>query len=252
MPTLSRKTIGVAMRLIERWPRTTIERFLFENDVADSLIEGSSKGDLLLRVFRTLDRLESYTLTLRLVEDALLKLQPSDRPQLEQALFRDGFVSVGGRVIDAEPQLADTRTAVEVLLDRYPSDFTLETLKHHWRETVELFRQERWDSSVGHCRNFVEQLLSDTARTIASSRSATPDLSRPVRVREYLEQVGFFDRGERTRLVDGVYGYFSEEGSHPGISTQSAARVSGSIMASFALYVLEKHDAWRRGELTLS
>jgi hypothetical protein len=252
MPTLSRKTVGIAIRIMERWPRTMTEHFLFENGVPDDFISGSSKLDLLLGVFRSLERTKSQQMSLQLIEAALLKLQDSSRAELEQALFRDGFTTVGGRVVDAEPELADNRTAVEALLDRYPSDFDLPTLKHHWEETVDLFRQERWDSSVAHCRNFVEQLLLDIARSIATDRSETPDLPRPVRVRDYLEEVGFFDHAERERLVNGVYGYFSEQGSHPGISTQSAARVSNSILASFALYVLEKHDAWRRGELSLS
>jgi hypothetical protein len=51
--------------------------------------------------------------------------------------------------------------------------------------------------------------------------------------------------------VDGVYGYFSDEGAHPGISTHSAARVSKSILLAFAFYVLEKYDAWKTGAFQL-
>ena len=56
---------------------------------------------------------------------------------------------------------------------------------------------------------------------------------------------------EKKKLVDGVYGYFNEEGSHPGISDHSAVRISKNVLLSFAFYILEEYDAWRNGSLTL-
>ena len=61
--------------------------------------------------------------------------------------------------------------------------------------------------------------------------------------------VGLGARGSGSfgrRLADGVYGFFSEQGSHPGISTQSAARVCVHVLWAFGYYVLEKFQEWRK------
>ena len=49
----------------------------------------------------------------------------------------------------------------------------------------------------------------------SQSQKETPDLSKPVLVRNYLVHSNFPEDHERKRLIDGVYGYLSEEGSHP-------------------------------------
>lgn len=251
MATLSRATLGLAARCLARWLRTSIELFFYENDVPDDLVSGSSKLDVVLNVFKSLEQRQEHRKLLVLLEVAIPQLPEGDRKQLEAALLRDGFAVGSGRVVEADPETGQYRTAVEVLLDKYESEFSAATLRHHWREASSLFRDGKWDSSISHCRNFVEQLLLDIATRIASGRSEKPDLSRPVRVRDYLQDIGFFDNAERERLIDGIYGYFSEEGSHPGISTHSAARVANSVLASCAFYVLEKFIAWRNGELLL-
>ncbi len=251
MATLSRRTLGVATRKIADWDRARIVHFFYEYDVPDQLVTGSSKIAMVLNVFKGLEEAEQYDKLFELVQAALPMMYTEDiRRELEAALLRDGFAVVDGTLAEADPETTEQRTAVEGLILKYQGDLNVGTLLHHLTESIDLFRQERWDSSVAHCRNFVEQLLEDIGRCIAQARNETPDLSRPVRVRQYLQDVGFFDQAERQKLVDGVYGYFSEEGSHPGISTQSAARVANAILASFAFYILEKFEAWKTGELT--
>jgi len=253
MATLSRKTIGLAISRIEWWSQPTIEHFFYENDIPDNLVlTNTSKLKMVLNVFKALEREGDYPKILSLIEAAVLKLRDEHRTEVEQALLRDGFAVAGDRVIDAEPEAEEQRSAVAVLIDKYDGDLGVETLSHHLAECEDLFRQEKWDSSIAHCRNFVEQLLNDVATALAAARADQPNLSQPRLVREYLQSVAFFDEPERKKLVDGVYGYFSEEGSHPGISTHSAARISKSILLSFAFYVLEKFDAWKTGGLKLS
>lgn len=251
MATLSRKTIGTTMRLIEDWARIDIEQFFYENDVPDELVVGSSKLAMVMNVFKELDRRNEEHVILDLIKEALPDLHEERQQELKQCLQRDGFVVDQHAIIDAEPDAGGQRSAIAALLDKYEDDLDVPTLSHHLRECEDLFRQERWDSSIGHCRNFVEQLLNDVASSLAAARNDQHNLSRPHHVREYLQTVGFFDESERRKLVDGVYGYFSEEGSHPGISTHSAARISKSILLSFAFYVLEKLDAWKSGGLHL-
>ena len=252
MATLSRKTIAITAKMLERWVRTEIRRFFYENDVPDEMVVGSSKLDLVMNVFRTYESRGEFERILSLTEALLREVSGSTKAEIEQALLRDGFAVESGAVIDAEPEAAEQRSAVMALIEKHQADLDYETLAHHLAECEDLFRQEKWDSSISHCRNFVEQLLGDIARAVVATTNDTPDLSQPKFVRQYLETSGFFDEPEKKKLVDGVYGYFSEEGSHPGISTQSAARVSKSILLAFAFYVLEKHDGWRGGGFQLT
>ena len=245
MATLSRKTIAIGIQLIEkRMSRTEVEHFFYENDVPDDLVNksASNKLKMLRGVFLSLEA-ETPRL-LALLQAALSKLTIEGETELSNALMKDGFVVDGNVITDSEPELRETRTAVEVLIGKHENKLDVPTLLHHLREAENLFHQQRWDSSIGQCRSFVEQLLKDIARSVPVGDGAPPDLSRPVIIRQHLQDAGFFDEPERKKLVDGVYGFFSEEGSHPGISTQSAARVAKSILVAFAFYLLEKLDQW--------
>jgi len=114
---------------------------------------------------------------------------------------------------------------------------------HHLDENTTLYSQGKWDSSISHARNFVEQLLSDIAEHIKASKKDSTDLSKPFKIREYLQTVGFFDESERKKLVEGIYGFFSEEGSHPGISSEGAARACNQMLQAIGLYLLEKYES---------
>jgi len=253
MATLSRKTMGTAINVISNWNQSSIVHFFFENDIPNELVPVKvSNHNMVLSVFRRLDGEQNQSKILELIYEILKKnLSADDRTKLEQALLRDGFVVSDSSVIDAEPDIEERQSAVIALTHKYESDFDCDTLTHHLTECEDLFHQEKWDSSISHCRNFVEQLISDIATNIATARSEQPNLSQPRFSRDYLLKVAFFDESEKKKLVDGVYGYFSEEGSHPGISTQSAARVSKSILLAFAFYVLEKYDSWKTGGFRL-
>ncbi len=245
MATLSRKTLGIAITCMESWSHATISHFLYELDVPDEIIVGDSKKRILLNIFRELERTENSELLKEIVFESLSRLNSNNREWLKEALLRDGFVVDGETMAEDVPAAEDTRTSLQILIDRNTESLDINILNHHLAENIELFRQEKWDSSISHARNFVEQLLVDIATAMANKNADEPDLSRAVRVREYLEQVGFLDKAERKKLVDGVYGYFSEEGSHPGISEQSAARVCMHILWAFSFYILEKFEDWK-------
>lgn len=200
--------------------------------------------ELLLNVFRRLEDQRDYDRLFRLVEIALRRLPEDDQKKLRSALLRDGFVGDADDVLPDENLAAEHKSALERLVSEHADKLTAPTLAHHLREAEELFRLEKWDASIGQARNFVEQLLTDIANHTARQRGEAPDLSRPVKIRDYLQQAGFFDEIERKKLVDGVYGYFSEEGSHPGIGRQSTARVCLSVLWNFGFYVLEKLEVW--------
>ena len=114
------------------------------------------------------------------------------------------------------------------------------TIQHHLKQNLDLYTEGKWDSSIAQARNFIEQLLSDIAKHLADQRGEHPELDKPIKVRNYLVAVGFFQKNEKERLIDGVYGYLSEEGAHPGISDQRVAHVCRIICLTIGQYLIEK------------
>lgn len=243
MAVLSRRTSALAIELIEKaLTRTEINMLFYRHEVPYEKIAGDNKKQFLLNAFRYLD--ERADLLVEVIQDALSQLRDERRRELEAALMRDGFVATDTEIVPDETRAREHKTALEQLVGKHAGRLTSATLLHHLKQAEELFRLEKWDASIGQARNFVEQLFSDIAAAISAARHETPDLSAPVKVRNYLQTSGFFDEAERKKLVDGVYGYFSEEGSHPGIGEQSTARVCLSVLWTFGFYVLEKFDQW--------
>jgi len=245
MARLSRKTLGAAIRYLVSRSGTGIDQFFYEREIPDDMNVGNSKLARVMRVFRILENDGKYDVLERLIFDMLPPRTTDQSRELETDLARDGFVQAERGLAKDVPRAEESRTAVEILIERHAEDLDEKTLVHHLRENVDLFSQEKWDSSIGHARNFVEQLLRDVAQAVAKQRGETPDLRMPMRVRQYLQDAGFFDKAEHDKLANGVYGYFSEEGSHPGISTHSAARVCIHILWAFGYYVLEKFENWK-------
>lgn len=246
MALLSRKTCSIlAESLDTRLSRTSIEKLFYDAEVPNHLLSGSNKMALILSVFRHLEDHGDYDRLFGIVKMALPRLQTEDRRILSAALLRDGFVvGEGADVVPDEDLSVKHKSALERLVSQHSDKLTANVLLHHLSQAEEFFRLEKWDASIGQSRNFVEQLLTDIARYGSTSRHEFPDLSRPVKIRDYLQQLGFFDEAERKKLVDGVYGYFSEEGAHPGIGKHSTARVCLSVLWNFGFYVLEKFGTW--------
>jgi len=245
MAILSRNTCTALVDLLNaRLTRTSIEKIFYQAEVPNHLLSGSSKTELILNVFRHLEDSFDYDRLLRVVEVALKHLPEDDQKKLMPALLRDGYVGSDSEIVSDDNLALEHKSALERLVKKNAAKLTDATLIHHLREAEELYRLDKWDASIGQSRNFVEQLLLDIAKHTARHRHENPDLSKPVLIRNYLQQTGFFDEGERKKLVDGVYGFFSEEGSHPGIGSQSTARVCLSVLWNFGFYVLEKFETW--------
>jgi hypothetical protein len=245
MAVLSRKTCGLAIRLLDKClTRAKIETLFYEHEVPNRVVVGTSNQKLLLNVFRILEDEGQNELILKLIQGAVDVLQGEYRAELESALLRDGFVISGKEMVPEETRAQEHKTALEQLVSIHAAKLSSAVLLHHLKGAEEQFRLEKWDASIGQARNFVEQLLFDVAVAISRAKQEKPDLDKPVKVRNYLQSCGFFDEPERKKLVDGVYGYFSEEGSHPGISEQSTARICLSVLWTFGFYVLEKFEKW--------
>jgi len=226
--------------------RSQIEQLFYELEVPERFLGGASKLKLLQNVVRGLEDRQEETLLREMVSAAIDQLSEEPSEQLKDALVKDGFVVGDEGIAEDVPVAEENRTAIEMLIDKHTEDLNAKILSHHLENTLELFKDGKWDASIGQARNFVEQLLSDIAKVIAKTRKESSDLSKPLKVREYLQDCCFFDDSEKKKLVDGIYGYFSEEGSHPGISEQSTARVCMHILWAFGYYVLEKFEEWKK------
>ena len=245
MAVLTRKTCALAIRLLaQSLTRAEIETLLYEREVPNRWVVGDTKQKTLLTAFKMLEDQHCEDILLNVVQGAVSVLPPEPRSELEAALLQDGFVVVGRELVPEETRAQEHKSALQQLVTNHAKWLDVPTLSHHLDEAEDLFRKGKWDSSIGQARNFVEQLLADIATASSKAKRETPDLSRPVKVRDYLQACGFLDDTERKKLVDGVYGYFSDQGSHPGISEQSTARVCLSVLWSFGYYVLEKFGKW--------
>ena len=115
-------------------------------------------------------------------------------------------------------------------------------MRHHLGLHRDLYADGTPGPATSEARQVIEQILEDIANGIASKRDDIPNLDRPWKVRNYLEDQGFFDKDEKEKLVVGIYGYLSEVGSHPGVADTSMGRMAHVILLNFAVYLLEKFE----------
>ncbi len=244
--TFSDRTVSVLARFLEEYRRAEIAALLMEHGVPGEVAQGNYPNKLTLSMAGL-----RYLLKQGLVSDfraILERIYASAEAvadaweRFDAALKADGFaVGKDGKIAEADRDAAEVQDALLVMINRHP-EFHQDVLLYHFRESGRLYIDGLWDASIGQCRNLCEQLLADIGEKIAQGRGDSPDLSRPVVVRDYLQSVSFIDETERRRLIDGVYGYLSDEGSHPGISDQTSARVGRLVMLGLAFYLIEKYE----------
>jgi hypothetical protein len=101
-----------------------------------------------------------------------------------------------------------------------------------------------YKTCVDQIRSFFAELLNETAAKIAASRgetlaSAKVDTKYPVQVRQYLQSAGFFSEQFRT-LVDGIYKFMSDEGTHTLGATRDVARIARNIAVEIGLLITKR------------
>ena len=247
MASYSERTIATLAPILEaRFTRQVLCVELVKRGVPSALVYSPKQQNKLSIAMSALGHL----LQNNMVEDlsdlidtiaADERISNDARLQLARALMADGFALEDGHLVSPDPDEEDIRDVLVAVIERHP-EFSREALLHHIEECEKLYAGESWGASIGQARNVCELLLNDIARSLAARHGDSPDLSRPVRVRDYLEKVGFLDATERKKLIDGAYSYLSEEGAHPGISDQSSARVSRIIARAIAFYLVEKYE----------
>ena len=247
MGIISRYTIATLIEIIAtKGTKADLQTLFFKYEVPfDIFLKEDTKKVVALKGMANIEKNHPENIE-KIIKEVVstYPLGDEERERLEKALLQDGYTPFQGKLLSEPLNVEEERNALEVLIGRN-RELSEDILLHHLKQNIHLYKDGRWDSSIGQARNLVEQILGDIAKCIASTKKEQPDISKPVLVRNYLESSGFLGSSERKRLVDGVYGYFSEEGSHPGISEQSTARVARNIMLSFGFYILEKFENWK-------
>lgn len=108
-----------------------------------------------------------------------------------------------------------------------------------------------YKTSVDQIRSFFAELLNETAEKIAARRgeslaAAHVDTKYPVKVREYLSSTGFFSDQFKT-LVDGLYKFMSDEGTHTLGATKDVARIARNIAIEIGLLITKRLDQPKAG-----
>lgn len=111
MATPSKHTLGIVVDRIERWTRANIKAFFYAHDVPGELVVGYSKLDVVVTVFRGLERAQNYDILLKVVLDVAGRFQ--DDGELREAMLRDGFVVGKGELVPDVPQAEENRAGLE-------------------------------------------------------------------------------------------------------------------------------------------
>jgi hypothetical protein len=101
-----------------------------------------------------------------------------------------------------------------------------------------------YKTCVDQVRSFFAELLIETAEKIATRRGETlaaakVDTKYPVQVRKYLQGTGFFSDQFNT-LVEGLYKFMSDEGTHTLGATRDVARIARNIAIEIGLLITKR------------
>ncbi|MCH7725793.1 MAG: hypothetical protein IH991_04830 [Planctomycetes bacterium] len=166
-----------------------------------------------------------------------------NRHELQSNLELDGYEYRNGRLIASEIDVHDTQEAVGVLGELYV-DLRLnnvETALHCLKLSDEHWLNQNWDDCISNARRFLELTMQEVAvahsRVVKNSEMNERVYSRPVRVREYLENEGLLERQEMAALKE-TYGFLSHTGSHPYIAAKDQARLLRQLALLYSQFVL--------------
>lgn len=260
MPRFGRRVTAVAADLVDDVTGTFqfINNFLDQCGVPQEVLDkarapysGGGRLGYLERVLEELDdgHPDHLHRVLRELVARLYQRQLTEKlERISIALRERGFRVEDGAIIPTEILAEETQRTgdyLDELIARHADRLTVAVLQHHLQQHRDLYALGTSPgAAVVEARQFVEQLLRDIAVAIAADQGGSPDLTQPVRVRQYLRDATFFDQEELNRLVNGIYGYLSGA-AHPGIADTSIGRLARAIFLNFGVYLLEKFQNYR-------
>ncbi len=163
--------------------------------------------------------------------------------RLLKTLELDGFVYQDSRLLAPESDVLDVQEESGVI-DALYATLGLgnkETTFHHLKLSEEHYLNSKWDDSISNSRKFLESVLQEVAalHSLKVKHSTLPGtlLSKPVKVREYLESENLLESKEREALTS-VYSLLSETGGHPYMARSDQARLLRHLSLTFSQFVM--------------
>ena len=192
--------------------------------------------------FRTLEKLAEY----------LLATAPkfgltAETTKLVRRLEIDGYEYRNGNLIPRDTNPVDVNEEADALTQlikqcALPSE---QIVLYHYGKADEVYTAGHDESALGEWRKFVEAILRDIAESTAPHRPDTRKSTGTMKdVLDYLLDVGFFDKDERTGSYGAVYGFFSA-GTKPGIVPRDDAKAARILALTFGQLLLKKYAAWK-------
>ena len=162
---------------------------------------------------------------------------------LRKQLELEGYRFESGRLLESETGVLDVKEETGVIHTLYEELLLAnqKTTFHHLDLTESHYVENRWDDSISNSRKFLESVLAEVA-VAHSSCCRGEDLpgsirSKPVRVRDYLEQEGLLESKEKDAVAS-VYGLLSETGGHPYMAQSEQARLLRHLALIFSQFVM--------------
>ena len=167
--------------------------------------------------------------------------------KIQRRLELDGYVYRDGELMQQQSDVLNVEEESQILnslfhktgLGRASDAFEFLRLGE------EHFVAGRWSDCISNVRKFFELTLQEGARSLGASRGeplVEVSLSRPIDVRQYLEQQGIFEKKER-ESIDKLYGLLSETGAHPYMAESDQARLLRQLSLTLSQFVLLRLEA---------
>ena len=232
--------------------------FLFEAEIDDGIANGLTlaRGPRALQEFIMVASVNEISgapggtpFTLKLAEAVLragehdqVRFVPIELGLLQGFLELDGYVFRDRRLLPQDKgNVIDVEQAQDLITQLYVElKFSADVMKHHLKNSEELFLAGKWDLSIGECRKVLEETLTQVALAFATKVGpplTDADRRRPAWQREYLEKQGVLEKEER-RAYDGAYGLLSHTGGHPYIAEPDQARLLRQVALTYTQFVL--------------
>lgn len=191
--------------------------------------------------FRTLEKLAEY----------LLATAPQfgltrDVQTLVRRVEIDGYEVRNGKLIPRDTTPVDVNAEADALKQLIkqcvlPSE---QIVLYHYGKADEVYTDGHDESTLGEWRKFLETLRDIAESTVPHRPDVKKNTGTMKDVLDYLLDVGFFDKDERTGSYGAVYGFFSA-GTKPGIVPRDGAKAARILALTFGPLLLKKYATWK-------
>ena len=175
--------------------------------------------------------------------DYVKKVYADEIAQLTRSVELDGYTFQAPRLLPPESDVLDTKEEGGAIHSLYASLAlaNADTAFHHLKLSEDHYVAGRWDDSISNSRKFLECVLQESASAHSVRVIGTPlpeaVFTRPVAVRDYLEQEKLLESKEKDALAK-TYGLLSHTGGHPYMAENDQARLLRHLSLTFSQFVL--------------